>query len=54
MTTLNLVPSNAKNSGKGFKIKGANSQRLFIIFEKELKNDIFVVSNLNFEDLMSS
>jgi len=39
---------------KGFKIKGANSQILFIIFEKELKNDIFVVSNLNFVDLMSS
>jgi len=26
----------------------------FFIFEKELKNDIFVVSNLNFGDFMSS
>jgi hypothetical protein len=28
--------------------------KTFFIFEKELKNDIFVVSNLNFGDLLSS
>ncbi len=54
MTTLNLATSNAEYSGKGFELKGTNSQILFIIFEKELKNDIFVVSNLNFGNLISS